>query len=52
MPYDKSEPPRDRVLVMRCTMAIFNIHVGVILEPAARKYRDYVFDKGDSSGYC
>ena len=26
--------------------------VGVILEPAARKYRDYVFDKGDSSGYC
>ena len=26
--------------------------IGVILESAARKYRDYVFDKGDSSGYC
>ena len=26
--------------------------MGVILEPAARKYRDCVFDKGDSSGYC
>ena len=24
----------------------------VILEPAAWKYRDYVLDKGDSSGYC
>ena len=25
--------------------------IGVILELAARKYRDYVFDKGNSSGY-
>ena len=35
---------------MPSTVAI----IGVILEPAARKYRDYmyVFDKGESSGYC
>ena len=32
---------------MPSTMAI----ICVILEPAARKYRDYVFDKGDSSGF-